>query len=267
LSKTLENSLDRKISRAIYDYKLMEAGDRVLVAVSGGKDSMSLLYFLKKKCGRFPVPYELGALHVRTDFGGCLADPRMYAMAESWNITIETIDLPVVARLKEGQSMNCWWCASQRRIELMRYATEHGYNKIALGHHMDDIIQTLLMNMAYKGEMATMLPAMKYDRYPHTVIRPLALIKESDIADFAKLKDFFGWSVTCPFGTKSQRHDARAAIDALSKDKTPVRENIFRAIHNRNERYLPQKDDYPSKIKQHSSVSIDQVDDTTRDDF
>ena len=87
--------------------------------------------------------------------------------------------MPVIGRLKPGRSMNCYWCSMQRRTELIRYAMAEGFNKIALGHHLDDIVETLMMNMLYKGQISGMLPILRYEKYPVSIIRPLALCEET----------------------------------------------------------------------------------------
>ena len=97
--------------------------------------------------------------------------------------------------------MNGWWCSTQRRTELLRYAMANGYNKIALGHHMDDILETLLMNMIGRGELATMPPRLKYDKYPITIIRPLCFVTEARLIEHAKAGGYSGFTCTCNYLT------------------------------------------------------------------
>ena len=136
--------------------------------------------------------------------------------------------------------MNCYWCSTQRRMELIRYAGENGYNKIALGHHMDDILETFFMNMIYKSELSTMLPKLKYDKYPYTVIRPLAYVKESEIIDFSRKIGILDAAGTCSYGTTSHRLDVRRIIDEMAaQEGSHIKDNIFEAMSHPIHRYMP----------------------------
>ncbi|MDA3958814.1 ATP-binding protein [Oceanispirochaeta sp.] len=233
-------TLSRKIDKAIFRFKLIEPGDKILLAVSGGKDSLAMSYFMGHKQEGFPIPFELGAVHIEGDFPGCGKSPVMAQLMEEWGVPFETVKVPIMARLKPGKSMNCYWCSTQRRMELMRYAGENGYNKIALGHHMDDILETFFMNMMHKSELSTMLPKLKYDKYPFTVIRPLAYVKEQEIIDFSIKKDLLKAAAVCQFGTTSTRLDARRVIEAIAAEEgSSVKDNIFEAMCNPVHRYMP----------------------------
>lgn len=237
---TSNKTLTRKIDKAIFKFKLIEPKDKILIAVSGGKDSLALAYFLGHKQKSFPIPFELGAVHIENDFEGCGKNPAMAQLMEEWGVPFEVKKVPVLKRLKPGKTMNCYWCSTQRRMELIRYAGEHGYNKIALGHHMDDMLETFFMNMIYKSELSTMLPKLKYDKYPYTVIRPLAYVKESEIIDFAEKQGILDAAGTCMYGTTSHRLDVRRIIDEMAvQEGNYVKENIFEALNNPVHRYMP----------------------------
>lgn len=237
--KDIEKQLDKKISQAIIKYNMIEEGDRILVAVSGGKDSMSLVHLLNKKAqSQFHIPFEIHALHVRTDFDNSLEKPAFTNFLTDRKISFSIVDVPVLARLKPGRKMNCYWCSSQRRMELMKFASEHGYNKIALGHHQDDILETFFMNMSYKGELSTMLPVLKYDHYSQTVIRPLALIKEDDLIRFADQSGLSKITCTCNYDTKSKRKKIRTLINSLAEGDNSIKDNLFKAMSNPVPRYM-----------------------------
>jgi tRNA(Ile)-lysidine synthase TilS/MesJ len=127
-------------------------------------------------------------------------------------------------------------------MELMRLSLELNCGKIALGHHLDDIVETYLMNICLKGEVSTMLPTFKYDRYPQTVIRPLALVKESMIIDFAKSMGLQQLVCQCPYGQNSKRKEIREAVRLLAKNNKGLRENIFKSMHQVKPRYLMEED-------------------------
>ena len=235
-----EKIVSKKIGKALFEHRMIENGDRILVAVSGGKDSMTLLYHLMQKQRKLPIDYTVGAVHIQTDFCNCGRKSGMYDILDSWNADYEVIDVPVIARLSPGKKMNCYWCSTQRRAELMKYATAKGYTKIALGHHMDDILETFLMNMVYKSELSTMLPVLKYDNYPHTVIRPLALVKEREIIEFAETKGLRSLVCTCAYGVKSNRKIIREKLDYLTKDAEFMKDNMLKSFSNVNLRYMPE---------------------------
>lgn len=239
-----ENSrlISRKMDKAIYEYQLIEPNDRILLAVSGGKDSLTMAYFLGKKQRGFPIPFEAEALYIESDFDGCGASSQMESLLTEWKIPFRRLKVDISARLKPGEKLNCFWCSTQRRLELMNYASINGFNKIALGHHLDDIIETAFMNMALKSQLSTMLPKMKYDKYPQTIIRPLARVEVREIVKFASDVGFLEVSATCPYGKSSKRLSVRAMIDLLAKSEGEhVRENIYNALGNIQTDYLPHR--------------------------
>lgn len=236
-SMSSKNKLSRKIDKAILQYRLIEPGDRILLAVSGGKDSLTMAYHLIHKRRGFPIPFELEAVNIQPDFPNGTDNRSFLKLMEEWGLPCRTVEVPVKARLKPGKKMNCYWCSTQRRMELIQQAEKLNCTKIALGHHMDDILETFLMNMAYRGEMSTMLPKLTYDNYPYTVIRPLAYVHEREIISFAEMMDFKKISCACNFDTTSKRHPARDAVEALAIDPS-VRDTMYRALSNRNDRYM-----------------------------
>jgi len=235
----LEKYIDRKINQAILKYKMIEPGDRVALAVSGGKDSLSMAYFLARKAwSRYHIDFDIEAVHIRTDFDNSVDKSGFERFLKDEGIPLSIIDVPVLKRLKPGRKMNCYWCSSQRRMELMKFASERGCNKIALGHHMDDILETFFMNMAYKGEMSTMLPVMNFDNYEQTLIRPLALVKEKEIIRFAGEKGISQITCTCNFDTQSKRKEMRSVISFMAEKDESIRDNLFKAMNNPVPRYM-----------------------------
>jgi tRNA 2-thiocytidine biosynthesis protein TtcA len=241
-----ETQLAKLTEAALRRYSMIEEGDRVLIAVSGGKDSTSMAYDLAMKRRWWPVRYEIRAIHIATDFCSCCKKTALFDLLGSWGIESVSLDVPVIGRLKDGHSMNCFWCSMQRRTELLAYAMKEGFNKIALGHHLDDIVETLLMNMLYKRQISTMLPSFKYEKYPVHVIRPLALCEERQIIAFAEAKGFRSAACTCPYGLDSKRREVRSKIAELTGGSSRLKRNLFDSMSNVKEQYLP-KPGLPSR--------------------
>lgn len=233
--------ISRKIDKAILQFGMLEENDKVIIGLSGGKDSLVLAYHLAQKAvsGRYPIPFSVEAIHVRTDFATYPVGDAFLEIVRSWGIKVTVIDIAVERRLKEGFKLNCWWCSTQRRLEIARYSEENSIGKIALGHHMDDILETFLMNMAAKGEMSTMLPVMAYDNYPRSIIRPLAWTHEDEIREFVAFLGLESFTCTCPWDSRSPRKTARRALDELVKGRPKAKDSMFRALSNPVDRYLP----------------------------
>ncbi|MFW5797173.1 MAG: ATP-binding protein [Spirochaetota bacterium] len=235
----LSRRISRKIDRAIFAYRLIEPGDRILLGISGGKDSLTLLKQLSMKAGAFSIPFEVAAVHVHTEFSPQWLPDRLAEIAEKWGVPFRTVPLNLQRRIRTGHRMNCWWCSTQRRTELLRVAREEGFSKIALGHHLDDILETFIMNLTHKGELSTMLPKMSYDKYEEDIIRPLAWVEESEIEEFVRLSGLEAASCVCGYDAASKRKRVRRIVEEIVAVEGPgARERMMRALHNPKLRYL-----------------------------
>jgi tRNA 2-thiocytidine biosynthesis protein TtcA len=221
----------RKLAaKTILERELIADGDRILVAVSGGKDSTVMAWALSSLRPVLKRNYALEAVHISSDFCSCCKKAPLRLRLEGWGIPFTDLFVPVIGRLKPGKKMNCYWCSTQRRTELLKYAIEHDFNKIALGHHLDDIIETFFMNMTAKGELSTMPVLLKYRKYPVSLIRPLALVEEQQIIACATEMDIIRAVCTCPYGVHSKRRDMRKRIALFTGNSGAVKRRILKAM-------------------------------------
>jgi len=235
-----ERRARRLLGKAVHAYDLIGDGDRIAVAVSGGKDSL-LLVRLLKECLRYaPVEFRLKAVHVDPGFDGETAS-RVKDFLESEGIDHEVLstDYGVRAHDPKNRQNPCFACSRWRRGALFREARRTGCRKIALGHNQDDFIETFLVNVFYSGQVAAMLPRQPFFQGGLEVIRPLALMP-SDLVERAARK--LGLPVIenpCPSASRSQRTRMRRRLEALYRENPKVRGNLFRAMSNVRPEYLP----------------------------
>lgn len=233
-----EPKLSSLIDKAVFDYSLIEAKDKILVGFSGGKDSTALVEYLAERSKRPDCNFEFLALNIQSDFAPPLPKKRVSFINQK-NIPFEVLNVNITERVKENQKMSCYWCATQRRTELLNYAIKNGFNKIALGHHLDDILETLLMNMLNKAELSTMPPLLKYEKYPVSIIRPLCYIAEERIIKHAKENGYYGFTCTCNYQDNSTRKEARILLENLTGGNTDKKEKLFNSLKNIQPEYLP----------------------------
>lgn len=226
------------IDKAVFDYDLIKKGDRILIGASGGKDSTALIEYFSKRHKRPDADFSFFALNIRTDFGGEIPQ-KIRSLFTDWQVPFESVFVDVNGRLKQGRKMSCYWCSTQRRKELIDYALKNGYNKIALGHHLDDILETLLMNALDKAELSTMTPSLKYENYPLQIIRPLCYASEDTIIEHAQAGGYRGWTCTCGYQDNSTRKDARRRLELLTDGDRRKKEHLFNALKNIRPEYLP----------------------------
>jgi len=241
--KTSSSEIVKKFSvKAIMERSLIKDGDRVLIAVSGGKDSSVLAWALSEIKPALKINYELSALHISTDFCACCKKSALCERLAGWGIPFTDLFVPVIGRLKENKKMNCYWCSTQRRTELLNYAVKNGFNKIALGHHLDDIIETFFLNLFSKGVLLAMPVLLKYRKYPVSLIRPLALIEEKLIISCAEEQNILKNSCTCPYGQNSKRRIMRSKIKDFTGEDADIKRRILKALGEGKFDYLTEQD-------------------------
>ena len=233
--RKLGASLRGLAGKAIADYRMIEPGDRVMVCLSGGKDSYTLLDLLLSLQRSAPVDFELIAVNLdqkQPDFPERLLPDYLRALGVPFHV-IEQDTYSVVKRLiPEGRTM-CSLCSRMRRGALYRYASEHGITKIALGHHRDDIVETLFLNLFHGGRLKAMAPKFRSDDGRHVVIRPLAYVAERDIARYARGRAFPIIPCNlCGSQQNLQRRTIKRMLAAWELEHPGRTESIFSALCN-----------------------------------
>lgn len=232
-TQQLRIAIRRRIDKAIHQYGMIAPHDRIVIGISGGKDSLTLTQLLAEIRRHGPVPFALEAVHIHTELSSPHALEQVQTLCERWDVPFSAHRIDIHARVQEGRRFNCYWCATQRRTELLRIAADRGAQAIALGHHMDDILETFFMNMTHKAELSTMLPLLQYDKYPLRIIRPLAWTEEQLIQSYAAGQGWDAFVCQCGFDTTSKRRAAREMVEQVVQLGGPgSRRRMYEALHN-----------------------------------
>lgn len=232
----LEARLAKKVTKAIVDYGLVEDGDRVMVGLSGGKDSWALMQILDVLRQRAPIRFSLVAVTVDSGYDGYRHDVISAACAaRGWDSRIVHTEIGDVMDDKlEAGATPCSLCARLRRGVLYRLASEVGATKIALGHHMDDVVETLLLNVFFAGSLKAMPAKLVSDDRRHTVIRPLLFVTEEDARAYAKENELPVVGCCCPVcGDLSlQRQRIKRMLVDLEREHPAIKQSMVRALSN-----------------------------------
>lgn len=217
--------MESMMRKALYDYNMIEE-TKIAVALSGGKDSLTLLLLLKAISGRGFPPLEITAIHVGGEFSCGAGVNENYLRS-----FCEKLEVPFLIRhsTQKLEKLECYSCSRERRKLIFDAAKSVGATTIAFGHHRDDSTQTLLMNLLHKGEFAGNLPKVKMHDYGISIIRPLILVSENEIRDFAERAGFLRIMCQCPVGQNSMRKKTDRLIDELEAIFPNARENIAQA--------------------------------------
>ena len=247
----LQKRLTKRFHKACADYGLIADGDHILIGLSGGKDSLALVEFLGRRAQVHVPKFRVTAVHVRVKQRDYRSD---LSYLEDF---CARVHVPFVVRdteIKEVNDQNddaikqagkekhpCFLCSWYRRKALFDVAKELGCNKIALGHHKDDLVETLLMNLIFQGSIATIPPMLQMDKMPVQMIRPLCMIEETDIQRYAQLSQYEKQEKLCPLEKVSSRAEVKLLLQQLEKMNPSVRDSIYSAMENIKADYLPKK--------------------------
>ncbi|MBL4571268.1 MAG: tRNA 2-thiocytidine(32) synthetase TtcA [Alcanivorax sp.] len=231
----LQKKLRREVGRAIADFNMIGEGDKVMVCLSGGKDSYTMLEILRNLQHSAPVNFELVAVNLdqkQPGFPEHVLPEYLEKEGVAYHILEKDTYSIVKEKVPEGKT-TCGLCSRLRRGSLYGFAEEIGANKIALGHHRDDIIETLFLNMFYGGKMKAMPPKLRSDDNRNIVIRPLAYSREKDIIEFSNFKDFPIIPCNlCGSQENLQRQVIKEMLNKWDRDQPGRIENIFAAVQN-----------------------------------
>jgi tRNA 2-thiocytidine biosynthesis protein TtcA len=231
--------MKRLMGKALHSRDMIQDGDHVMVAVSGGKDSLSLLWLLRERLGRVPIQYKITAVHVDPGFGADSAG-RMeeFFSAHGFESRVVRGGFGPLAHGPENRENPCFLCSRIRRKVLFETARELGCNKIAFGHHKDDVIETFFLNIFYGASVSTMNPVQEFFGGKLYVIRPFFMI-DSDL-----IRRYFGsmgWEAVdlgCPTAGSSKREEIKSMLDQLYRGNRKIKGNVFHALQNVKPEYL-----------------------------
>lgn len=237
----IEQKLRISFNKGCVEYGLLEEGDRILVGLSGGKDSLLLLKLLAERSRIFKPAFKIEAIHIVMDNipyeinsnfieEFCRENKiRLHILHTSFD---ETTD---------HRKTKCFLCSWNRRKAIFTFAKENQFNKVALGHHQDDFITTLLMNMSFEGAFAAMSPKTKMSHYPIEIIRPLCKVAENDIEEYALEEEWKGQKKNCPFEEVTQRKQISQIAKELLNIHPEIRHNLWKSMQNVQKDRLPDK--------------------------
>ncbi|MGL4539820.1 MAG: tRNA lysidine(34) synthetase [Candidatus Rhabdochlamydia sp.] len=223
-------SLGRKLEslcrKALYEYQLLEGIDKLAIALSGGKDSLSLLFLLKAILGRGFPPIKLHAIHIGGAFscGAGISSSFLKAVCEKLEVPLTVVHVD-----QDISKLQCYPCSRNRRKILFETAKSVNATTVAFGHHRDDSVETLFMNLLHKAEFAAMLPKVPMHDYGITIIRPLIYVPEESLVQFAKLYQFSRVVCQCPVGQKSMRRTVKNTLKKIQEDFPNALDNLAMA--------------------------------------
>lgn len=244
--------LTKRFHKACADYGLIADGDHILIGLSGGKDSLLLTELLGRRSKIYKPRFKVTALHVRVkerDYQTDLSYLEQFCAEAGVELIVRDTMINDEMSARHASSMSaekplddanpCFLCAWYRRKALFNAAQELGCNKIAFGHHRDDMVETLLMNLIFQGAFATMPPILQLEKMPLQIIRPLCLIDEADIRTYAQMRSYRKQEKLCPFEHVNSREKVKDLLTHIKTLNPEAVDSLYGALTNIKTDYLP----------------------------
>lgn len=234
MSKILQKTMLTQVTRAITNFNMIQPGDRVAVGVSGGKDSNSLLFCLNMYRHRYlkKIPFELHAVHLDMGLGANLDPLKKFCERLEIPLTVKPTDIAAILFDIRKESNPCALCATLRRGALHNTVLDLGFNKVALAHHLDDVVETFFMSLLFNGIMKTFSPKTYLDRTDLTLIRPFVYVTEDQVKQLLPLEDIPVIQNPCPANKKTKREEIKNLIGSLSQQYPDIRQKFLTSLHN-----------------------------------
>ncbi|MCD8177215.1 MAG: tRNA 2-thiocytidine biosynthesis TtcA family protein [Tannerellaceae bacterium] len=233
--------VEKKVKKAIFDYELIKDGDRILIGLSGGKDSLALVELLGRRSKVFQPRFSLVVVHV------VMSNIPYRSDLEYLKSFADRYDIPFVVHetsfdaTTDTRKSPCFLCSWTRRKAMFDIAKQYNCNKIALGHHQDDLLQTLLMNLIHQGAFGTMPPRLQMNKFEMEIIRPLCLVEEKDLIELARCREYRKQIKNCPYESGSSRSEMKKIISLMEEINPQARYSLWGSMTNIQEEYLPGK--------------------------
>lgn len=232
MKKTINPQTSSQLKRAIRDYEMIKEGDHLAIGVSGGKDSMVLLFLLNLLKRQTPVNFDFTAVTLDLGQGADWGPLKDYCQAEGIKFHLEATQINEIVFEVRQEKNPCSLCAKLRRGALHQVALQLNCNKVALGHHLDDVVETFLMNLFFAGKLGSFSPSVFLDRTGLTLIRPMVYLTQEAVLTIANEKNLPIIENPCPASGETSRQDMRELASQLSQDYPQFRERLLTALQN-----------------------------------
>lgn len=235
----LFDKIQRKVNAALKNYDLVADGDKILIGLSGGKDSLALVEFLGERAKIYKPRFAVLAAHISVENVPYKSDLD-YLEAFCGRYSVPFVHRTVrFDESTDARKSHCFLCSWNRRKALFAVAEELGCNKIALGHHRDDMLETLLMNQIFQGAFASMPPKLRMDKFDMTIIRPLADVREADLCALSQQRGYRKQVKNCPYERESHRSDVRRLLEEMEQLNPNAVSSLWNSMRHVQPQYLP----------------------------